>query len=91
MEVGLGLQSDKRPGEYTAIARRAEAAGFDVITVFHDCSTSRRSSRCTLIAQATERVRLGPAALNPRRSTRSSSQAKPPRSTSPRTAARTSG
>jgi len=36
MEVGLGLQSDKQADEYTAIARRAEAAGFDVISVFHD-------------------------------------------------------
>ena len=36
MEVGLGLQSNKQAEEYTAIARQAEAAGFDVISVFHD-------------------------------------------------------
>jgi 5,10-methylenetetrahydromethanopterin reductase len=64
MEVGLGLQSDKRPEEYIAIARRAEAAGFDVVSVFHDLLYQPAIVPLTLIAQATERVRLGPAALN---------------------------
>ncbi len=36
MEVGLGLQSDKRPDDYIAIAQQAEAAGFDVISVYQD-------------------------------------------------------
>jgi 5,10-methylenetetrahydromethanopterin reductase len=66
MEVGLGLQSDKRPEEYTAIARRAEAAGFDVISVYHDLLYQPAIVPLTLIAQATERVRVGPAALNAR-------------------------
>jgi 5,10-methylenetetrahydromethanopterin reductase len=66
MEVGLGLQSDKRPEEYTALARRAEAAGFDVISVFHDLLYQPAIVPLTVIAQATERVRLGPAALNAR-------------------------
>ncbi len=66
MEVGLGLQSNKRPEEYTAIARRAEAAGFDVISVFHDLLFQPAIVPLTVIAQATERVRLGPAALNAR-------------------------
>jgi 5,10-methylenetetrahydromethanopterin reductase len=66
MEVGLGLQSDKQAHEYTAIASRAEAAGFDVITVFHDLLYQPAIVPLTLIAQATERVRLGPAALNAR-------------------------
>jgi 5,10-methylenetetrahydromethanopterin reductase len=66
MEVGLGLQSDKRPEEYIAIARRAEAAGFDVVSVFHDLLFQPAIVPLTLIAQATERVRLGPAALNAR-------------------------
>ena len=35
-ELGLGLQGDKRPGAYAALARRAEEAGFDVVTVFND-------------------------------------------------------
>jgi 5,10-methylenetetrahydromethanopterin reductase len=66
MEVGLGLQSNKRPEEYTAIARRAEAAGFDVISVYHDLLYQPAIVPLTLIAQATDRVRLGPAALNAR-------------------------
>jgi 5,10-methylenetetrahydromethanopterin reductase len=66
MEVGLGLQSDKQPEEYTAIARRAEDAGFDVISVFHDLLFQPAIVPLTVIAQATNRVRLGPAALNAR-------------------------
>ncbi len=66
MEVGLGLQSDKQAEEYTAIARQAEAAGFDVISVFHDLLYQPAVVPLTLIAEATHRVRLGPAALNPR-------------------------
>jgi 5,10-methylenetetrahydromethanopterin reductase len=66
MEVGLGLQSDKRPDEYTAIARRAEAARFDVISVYHDLLYQPAIVPLTLIAQATDRIRLGPAALNAR-------------------------
>jgi 5,10-methylenetetrahydromethanopterin reductase len=66
MEVGLGLQSDKLPEEYATLARRAELAGFDVISVFHDLLFQPAIVPLTLIASATERVRLGPAALNPR-------------------------
>ncbi len=64
-ELGLGLQSDKRADEYVAIARRAEAAGFDVISVFHDLLYQPALYPLLVIAQATERVRIGPAALNP--------------------------
>src|SRR5207244_13534094 len=64
-EVGLGLQSDKRPGEYAALARRAEAGGFDVVSVFHDLLFQPAIFPLLTIAAATERVRLGPAALNP--------------------------
>jgi 5,10-methylenetetrahydromethanopterin reductase len=63
--VGLGLQSDKRPEEYAELGRRAEAAGVDVVTVFHDLLYQPAIAPLVLLAQATERVRLGPAALNP--------------------------
>lgn len=63
-ELGLGLQSDKSPQEYVALARRAEQAGFDVISVFHDLLYQPALYPLLLIARATERVRLGPAALN---------------------------
>jgi 5,10-methylenetetrahydromethanopterin reductase len=65
METGLGLQSDKRPDEYVAIARRAERAGFDVISVYQDLLYQPAIAPLILIARDTERVRLGPAALNP--------------------------
>ena len=62
MELGLGLQSDRRPEEYAAIARRAEAAGFDVISVYHDLLYQPAIFPLLVIAGATKRVRLGPAA-----------------------------
>jgi 5,10-methylenetetrahydromethanopterin reductase len=48
-----------------ALARRAEAAGFDVISVFHDLLFQPAIYPLLLIASATEHVRIGPAALNP--------------------------
>ncbi len=47
------------------LVRRAEAAGFDVISVFHDLLFQPSIYPLLLIAGATERVRIGPAALNP--------------------------
>ena len=48
MEFGLGIQSDKSPAEYAALAQQAEAGGFDVVSVYHDllyqpaiCSAAR--------------------------------------------------
>ena len=64
-EVGLGLQGDKRPGAYAALARRAEDAGFDVVTVFNDLFFQPALPPLLEIARVTERVRVGPAALNP--------------------------
>jgi 5,10-methylenetetrahydromethanopterin reductase len=64
-ELGLGLQGDKRPEEYLRLARIAEDGGVDVISVFHDLFFQPAISPLLVIAQATERVRLGPAALNP--------------------------
>jgi 5,10-methylenetetrahydromethanopterin reductase len=65
IEFGLGLQSDKSAEEYIRIARVAEEGGFDVVSVFHDLGFQPAIVPLTLIAHATERVRLGPAALNP--------------------------
>jgi len=50
---------------YEAIARRAEAAGIDVISVFHDLLFQPAIGPLLLMARVTERIRLGPAALNP--------------------------
>jgi 5,10-methylenetetrahydromethanopterin reductase len=64
-ELGLGLQSDKRPGEYASLARVAEEAGFDVVTVFNDLFFQPSLPPLLEIAQATERVRVGASCLNP--------------------------
>ena len=50
---------------YEAIARRAENAAVDVISVFHDLLYQPAIGPLLLMARATERLRLGPAALNP--------------------------
>jgi 5,10-methylenetetrahydromethanopterin reductase len=62
---GLGLQSNKRPGDYAALGRRAEADGFDVVTVFNDLFFQPALPALLEVAHATERVRVGTACLNP--------------------------
>jgi 5,10-methylenetetrahydromethanopterin reductase len=64
-ELGLGLQTDKRPGEYAALARIAEHGGFDVVTTFNDLWYQPALPALLEIAGATERVRVGPSCLNP--------------------------
>jgi 5,10-methylenetetrahydromethanopterin reductase len=50
---------------YEAIARRAEEAGVDVLSVYHDLLYQPAIGPLLLMARVTERIRLGPAALNP--------------------------
>jgi 5,10-methylenetetrahydromethanopterin reductase len=64
-ELGLGLQTNKRPGDYAALARIAEAGGFDVVTTFNDLWYQPALPALLEIAAATERVRVGPSCLNP--------------------------
>jgi 5,10-methylenetetrahydromethanopterin reductase len=64
-EVGLGLQTNKRPGEYAALAQIAERGGFDVVTTFNDLWFQPALPALLEIAGATERVRVGPSCLNP--------------------------
>lgn len=64
-EVGLGLQTNKRPGEYAALALIAERGGFDVVTTFNDLWYQPALPALLEIAAATERVRVGPSCLNP--------------------------
>lgn len=64
-ELGLGLQTDKRPGEYAALARIAEDSGFDVVTTFNDLWYQPALPALLEIAGATRRVRIGPSCLNP--------------------------
>ena len=64
-QVSIAFQSDKAPEEYVELARVAEAGGFDVVSVYHDMFFQPAIYPLLLMAQATSRVRLGPAALNP--------------------------
>jgi 5,10-methylenetetrahydromethanopterin reductase len=64
-ELGLGLQTDKRPGEYAALARLAEAAGFAVVTAYNDLWFQPALPALLEVAGATARVRVGPSCLNP--------------------------
>jgi 5,10-methylenetetrahydromethanopterin reductase len=64
-ELGLALQTDKRPGEYAALARLAEDAGFDVVTVYDDLWFQPPLAALLEIARATSRVRVGPSAQSP--------------------------
>jgi 5,10-methylenetetrahydromethanopterin reductase len=64
-ELGLGLQTDKPPGGYAALARIAERGGFDVVTTFNDLWYQPALPGLLEIAAATERVRVGPSCLNP--------------------------
>ena len=64
-EVGLGLQADKGSGEYAALARLADDAGFDVVTVFNDLWFQPALPALLEIATATRHVRVGPSCLNP--------------------------
>jgi 5,10-methylenetetrahydromethanopterin reductase len=63
--LSIAFQTDKRPEEYVELARRAERAGFDTVSVYHDLFFQPAIHALLLMARATDRVRLGPAALNP--------------------------
>jgi 5,10-methylenetetrahydromethanopterin reductase len=65
VEVSIAFQSDKSPEEYVELVRLAERSGFDVVSVYHDLFYQPAIYPLLLMAEATERVRLGPAALNP--------------------------
>jgi 5,10-methylenetetrahydromethanopterin reductase len=65
VEFGLGLQGDKPPGDYARLASLAEAAGFDVLSVFGDLMYQPPIAALLEMAGATAQIRLGPACLNP--------------------------
>jgi 5,10-methylenetetrahydromethanopterin reductase len=64
-ELGVGLLTDQEPHAYETIARRLDEAGVDVLSVFHDLRYQPAIGPLLLAARVTERLRLGPAALNP--------------------------
>ena len=64
-ELGLALQTNKAVGAYAPLARAAEDAGFDVVTVFNDLWFQPSLPALLEIASATARVRVGASCLNP--------------------------
>ena len=64
-ELGLALQTNKRPGAYAELARLAEDAGFDVVTVYNDLWFQPALPALLEIARETRQVRVGPSCLNP--------------------------
>jgi len=64
-QVSIAFQTDKTPDEYVELAGLAERGGFDVVSVYHDLFFQPAFYPLLLMARATERVSLGPAALNP--------------------------
>ena len=65
VQVSLGLQTDKAPGEYARLARLAEELGFDGVSVFSDLLYQPPVAALLEMAAATERIRLGCACWNP--------------------------
>jgi 5,10-methylenetetrahydromethanopterin reductase len=63
--VSIALQGNKSPDRYEALAVQAEQAGFDGVSVYADLGFQPAIGPLLSIAQATTRVRVGPAALNP--------------------------
>jgi 5,10-methylenetetrahydromethanopterin reductase len=62
-EFGIGLRGDIHRADH--VARLVDESGFDVLTVFADLGFGSPLAPLLLAASTTERVRLGPACLNP--------------------------
>jgi 5,10-methylenetetrahydromethanopterin reductase len=65
VEIGLGIQSDKRHDDYGRLAALAEECGFDVLSVFADLWFQPPIYPLLEMARVTSRVRLGAACWNP--------------------------
>jgi 5,10-methylenetetrahydromethanopterin reductase len=65
VEVSLGLQTDKAPGQYGRLAALAEDLGFDGVSVFSDLLYQPPIAALLEMAGATSRIRLGCACWNP--------------------------
>ena len=64
-DVSIALQSNKSAAEYSALGRLTEELGFSVLSIYSDLWYQPPIVPLTLVALATTRLRLGPAALNP--------------------------
>jgi 5,10-methylenetetrahydromethanopterin reductase len=64
-ELAVALQSDEDLASYAGLAPRIEELGFGTISVYSDLLYPSPLLPLIAIAQATRRIRLGPACLNP--------------------------
>ena len=64
-QVTVAFQTDKALSVYGALAARAEAYGFDGVSVYNDMLYQPAWLPLLEIARQTKRVRIGPAAVNP--------------------------
>jgi 5,10-methylenetetrahydromethanopterin reductase len=64
-ELSIAFQSDKPPGDYAELARLVEGYGFDMLSIYADLLFQPPVVPLAVAAQATNRIRLGPASLNP--------------------------
>lgn len=65
IKLSIGLQTDKRLGEYRELAQIIEAYDFDTLTVYEDLMFQPAWQPLQVMAQCTDRIRLGPAVVNP--------------------------
>lgn len=64
-EVSIAFQSNKALAEYGPLAARAEAYGFDCVTIYNDMLYQPAWLPLLEMAHATQRVQIGVAAVNP--------------------------
>lgn len=64
-ELSIAFQTDKPLAAYGPLAAAAERYGFDGVTVYNDMLYQPAWLPLLEIARATQRVRIGPAAVNP--------------------------
>lgn len=63
--ISIAFQTDKPLAAYGALAQAAEAYGFEGVSVYNDMLYQPAWLPLLEIARATQRVRIGPAAVNP--------------------------
>ncbi|MGI8927790.1 MAG: LLM class flavin-dependent oxidoreductase [Tepidiformaceae bacterium] len=64
-QLSVAFQTDKALGEYAELGLLAETYGFDTVSVYGDLMFQPPLAALLTIANATRRIRLGPACLNP--------------------------
>jgi 5,10-methylenetetrahydromethanopterin reductase len=64
-EFGVGWAGARPPDEYGELAVRVEELGFDVILVYGDLLFQPPALQLVVMAQSTDRIRLGLGCLNP--------------------------